>query len=143
MWAPERLLSPFTAVASDGWSVKFREGHAHPRHYGTCPRVLGRYSRDLGIFPLSEALRRMTALPAARLRLADRGVIAEGAWADLVVFDPAAIRDTATFDEPHQYPAGISWVIVNGQIAVDHSRPTGLLPGVFVPRPATPARKMT
>ncbi|NLE68301.1 MAG: amidohydrolase family protein [Lentisphaerae bacterium] len=137
------MLSPFTAVGSDGWSVKFREGHAQPRHYGTCPRVLGRYSRDLGIFPLSEALRRMTALPAERLRLADRGVIAEGAWADLVVFDPDAIRDTATFDEPHQYPVGISWVIVNGQIAVDHSRPTGLLPGVFVPRPATPARKTT
>ena len=132
------LGDPVTVVASDGWSVVFGQGHPHPRQYGTCPRVLGHYARDQKLLPLPEAVRRMTAMPAARLGLADRGVLVDGAWADIVVFDPAAIRDTATFDRPHQYPEGVSWVIVNGQVAVDHRQPTGRLPGVFVPRPSKP-----
>ncbi len=129
------LRHPGTMVASDGWSVAFGVGHHHPRQYGTCPRVLGRYARDERLFPLAEAVGRMTRMPAARLGLRDRGVLAEGAWADLVVFDPAAIRDRATFENPHQYPEGIAWVLVNGQVVVDHGRDTGVRPGVFVARP--------
>ena len=131
------LRHPFTSVASDGWGIEMGAGHPHPRQYGTCPRVLGHYARDEKLFPLPEAIRRMTSLPAGRLGLTDRGVLAEGAWADIVVFDPDTIRDRATFDAPHQYSEGIAWVLVNGQIAVDHGRPSGLMPGVFVPRPTT------
>ncbi|NLG36008.1 MAG: amidohydrolase family protein [Lentisphaerae bacterium] len=128
------LQDPVTIVASDGWGVDYGQGHPHPRHYGTCPRVLGHYARDEKVLPLAEAVRRMTAMPAARLGLADRGVLAEGAWADLVVFDPATIRDTATFEHPHQYPVGLSWVVVNGEVVVDHGQPTGRPAGVFVAR---------
>ena len=131
------LRHPFTSVASDGWGIAFGAGHPHPRQYGTCPRVLGHYARDEKLFPLPEAVRRMTSLPASRLGLTDRGLLAEGAWADIVVFDPAAIRDRATFDKPHQYPDGIAWVLVNGQVAVDHGQPSGLMPGTFVPRPSS------
>lgn len=128
------LRDPVTMVASDGWSIVFGQGHPHPRQYGTCPRVLGHYARDERVLPLPEAVRRMTAMPAARLGLADRGVLAEGAWADLVVFDPTGIRDMATYEMPHQYSKGLAWVIVNGQVAVDHGNPTGRLPGMFVAR---------
>jgi N-acyl-D-amino-acid deacylase len=130
------LRDPVTMVASDGWSIVFGQGHPHPRQYGTCPRVLAHYARDEKVLPLPEAVRRMTAMPAARLGLAERGVLAEGARADLVVFDPTTVRDMATFDQPHQYPEGIAWVIVNGQTAVDHGKPTGRLPGMFVARPS-------
>ncbi len=130
------LRHPATMVASDGWSIPFGEGHPHPRHYGTCPRVLGHYARDERLLSLPDAVRRMTGMPAARMRLKDRGVLAEGAWADLVVFDPAAIRDAATYERPHQYSEGIAWVLVNGEVAVDHGQDTGRRPGVCIPRPA-------
>jgi N-acyl-D-amino-acid deacylase len=117
----ERIMQhPMTAIASDGRLVEPGDGHPHPRWYGTFPRVLGAYVRERGVLTLPEAIRKMTTLPADRLGLADRGRIAEGAYADLVVFDPATVIDRATFTEPHQYPEGIPWVIVNGQVTVDN-----------------------
>ncbi|MGH2498565.1 MAG: N-acyl-D-amino-acid deacylase family protein, partial [Candidatus Limnocylindria bacterium] len=93
-------------------------GKPHPRSYGTFPRILGRYVRDEGLLTLEEAVRKMTSLAASRLRLRDRGILRAGAWADLVVFDPARIADTATYEEPHRYPEGIAYVIVNGGVAL-------------------------
>ncbi|HVR88511.1 MAG TPA: D-aminoacylase [Candidatus Limnocylindria bacterium] len=92
-------------------------GKPHPRSYGTFPRVLGHYARDLGVLTLEDAVRKMTSLTASRLKLRDRGTVREGAWADLVVFDPLRIVDTATYDDPHRYPLGIDHVIVNGEVA--------------------------
>jgi dihydroorotase/N-acyl-D-amino-acid deacylase len=117
----ERIMAhPWTAIASDGRLSRPGDGHPHPRAYGTFPRVLGEYVRERGILSLQEAVRRITLLPAQRLGLTDRGRIAEGMRADLVVFDPATVRDRATFTEPHQYPQGIPYVIVNGTVAVDN-----------------------
>jgi dihydroorotase/N-acyl-D-amino-acid deacylase len=116
----ERIMThPWTAIASDGRLSQPGDGHPHPRAYGTFPRVLGDYVRDRGVLTLQEAVRRMTLLPAQRMGLTDRGRIVEGARADLVVFDAATVRDRATFAEPHQYPDGIPYVIVNGTFAVD------------------------
>lgn len=126
----ERIMRhPFTAIASDGRLVQPGEGHPHPRWYGTFPRVLARYVRERGVLTLEEAVRKMTGLPADRLRLADRGRIAVGAAADIVVFDPSTIIDRATFEEPHQYPGGIPYVIVNGEPVVDDGRYTEARPG--------------
>jgi N-acyl-D-amino-acid deacylase len=113
------MQHPWTAIASDGRLVRPGDGHPHPRWYGTFPRVLGHYVRERGVLPLEEAVRKMTGLPAWRLGLEDRGVIREGAVADLVLFDPATVIDRATFEEPHQYPEGIPYVIVNGVVTVD------------------------
>lgn len=116
----ERIMRhPWTAFASDGRLNRLGDGHPHPRAYGTFPRVLGHYVREKKVLPLEEAVRKMTTLPAARLGLSGRGRIAEGAYADLVVFDPATVADRATFAEPHQYPVGIEHVVVNGVLAVD------------------------
>jgi dihydroorotase/N-acyl-D-amino-acid deacylase len=116
----ERIMRhPWTAIASDGRLTRPGDGHPHPRGYGTFPRVLGHYTRDRGVLTLEDAVRKMTSLPADRLDLRDRGRIVAGAFADLVVFDAATVADRATFQEPHQYPAGIDHVILNGTIAVD------------------------
>ncbi len=108
-------------IGSDG--IPDLAGKPHPRLFGTMPRVLGEYVRDRGVLSLEEAVRRMTSLSCQRFGLAERGEIREGWWADLVLFDPATIRDQATYDEPAQEPAGVSVVVVNGQVAYDHSRP--------------------
>lgn len=113
------MAHPQTMIASDGRLVEPGDGHPHPRWYGTFPRVLGEYVREKRVLALEEAIRKMTAMPAARLELRDRGVIAEGAFADITVFDPATVRDRATFVDPHRYPSGISYVLVNGVVAVD------------------------
>jgi dihydroorotase/N-acyl-D-amino-acid deacylase len=120
------LAQPGILVGSDGMAVS-PEGPLwgaplHPRSYGTFPRVLGPYVRDAGILPLEAAVRKMTALPAETFGLRDRGIVAEGAVADLVLFDPATIADTATFGDAHHYPAGIATVIVNGRVAWDGER---------------------
>ena len=127
------LRSPAVFVGSDGRSVSREsiagQGKPHPRFYGTFPRVLGLYARDLGLLSLPEAVRKMTGGPARVLGLLDRGLLREGYAADVTVFDPATIIDRATYEEPHQYPQGISTVIVNGVVVVDSGRHTGALPG--------------
>ena len=90
------------------------EGKPHPRLYGTMPRVIQQYVREQPLMTLEEAVRKMTSLPAKKHRLADRGVLRAGAFADIVIFDPETIADVATYAEPRQYPAGIDYVIVNG-----------------------------
>jgi N-acyl-D-amino-acid deacylase len=104
-------------------------GKPHPRAYGSYPRVLGHSVRDRGVLPLEDAVRQMTGAAAARLRLDDRGVIREGAWADLCLFDPARIADRATYADPQQHPAGIEWVFVNGEPVARSGAATGALPG--------------
>ncbi|MDB4913617.1 MAG: hypothetical protein JWM95_1261 [Gemmatimonadetes bacterium] len=119
----ERILAhPLTTICSDGGGFAVdgptRRGSPHPRGAGTFPRVLGHYVRERTVIPLEVAIQKMTSLPAARVKLADRGCLARGLAADIVVFDPTRIADTATFANPFQYPAGISAVIVNGGVTL-------------------------
>jgi len=107
-------------------------GKPHPRSYGTFPRVLGKYARDERVVTLEDAVRKMTSLPASRLRLRDRGVLREGAAADIVVFDPRRVIDRATYDDPHQYPVGIPFVIVNGEVALDGGETAAARAGRFL-----------
>lgn len=107
-------------------------GKPHPRSYGTFPRVLGRYARDEGVLALEDAVRKMTSLTAERLRLRERGIVREGWWADLVVFDADRIIDTATYDDPHRYPVGIEHVIVNGELALEAGETTAGRHGRFL-----------
>ena len=127
------LAHPLGMVCSDGSALAtegpLASGTPHPRSFGSFPRVLGHYSRDEGVMPLETAIHKMTAMPARRLRLVDRGVITPGAFADLVVFDPATVSDRATFANPHQYPVGIAHVIVNGEVVLQDGELTGRLPG--------------
>ncbi|MDH3271217.1 MAG: D-aminoacylase [Gemmatimonadota bacterium] len=113
------MAHPSTMIGSDGRLVALGDGHPHPRWYGTFPRVLGLYTRERGVLTLEQAVRKMSGLPAERIGLRERGQVRAGWYADLVVFDPATVADRATFEEPHQYPLGIEWVLVNGQISVD------------------------
>ena len=99
-------------------------------------RVLGRYARNLKTITLEEAVRKMSAFPAQRIGLADRGVLREGMKADIAVFDPATVRDMATFERPHQYAEGVTQVIVNGQVAFDAGRMTDARPGRILYGPA-------
>jgi N-acyl-D-amino-acid deacylase len=126
----ERIMRhPLTMIGSDGRLTRPGEGHPHPRWYGTFPRVLGPYVRDRRVLSLEQAVHKMTGLSAARLGLHDRGRLVEGAYADLVVFDPVTVRDRATFEDPHQYPEGIDYVFVNGVAVVDGGRFTRARPG--------------
>ena len=99
-----------------------KPGKPHPRTYGTFPRVLGEYARDRKLFSLETAVHKMTGMPAARLRLERRGLLREGFAADIAVFNPATVRDESTYPDPHRYPTGISYVIVNGTAVVDGGR---------------------
>jgi dihydroorotase/N-acyl-D-amino-acid deacylase len=130
------LRHPASMVASDGQVVLFGRATPHPRSYGTFARVLGRYVRELKTLTLEEAIRKMSSYPAQRLGLPDRGVLRERMKADVVVFDPAAVRDEATFDQPHQYAQGVSAVIVNGQVAFENGAMTGARPGRILYGPA-------
>ena len=123
------MRHPQTMIASDGRLSRPGDGHPHPRAYGTFPRVLGRYVRDAKVLTLEHALNKMTGMPAARLGLRDRGALRMGAYADVVVFDPARVADRATFDAPHQYPVGIEFVLVNGVLAVDGNQFVGARAG--------------
>ncbi len=107
-------------------------GKPHPRSYGTFPRILGHYARDEQVITLEDAVRKMTSLTASRLRLRDRGIVREGAWADLVVFDPDTIVDAATYDDPHRYPVGIDHVIVNGTVVTHGDETLAERPGRFL-----------
>lgn len=127
------LKQPWVALDLDYGAVSlsgpFKDESAHPRAFGSMPRVLGHYARDLKLFPLEEAVRKMTSLPARRLGLTDRGLVRPGMAADLVVFDPLAVRDVATFEKPTHYSEGIDTVVVNGQVVLDHGKMTLARPG--------------
>ena len=130
------MRQPWIAIGSDSRAnapygpLSF--GKPHPRSYGTFPRVLGHYSRDERVLSLEDGLRKMTTLTATHLRLHDRGVVRPGAWADVVVFDPARVADTATFDDPHRYPEGIAYVVVNGAVALESGSTTDERAGRFL-----------
>ncbi len=123
------LAHPNTMFASDSGVRKFGEGVPHPRGYGNNARVLGRFVRELKLLTPEDAVRRMSSLPATTFRLRDRGFIREGAWADLVVFDPATVKDHATFEAPHAYATGFKLVTVNGVPAVEDDKHTLARPG--------------
>ena len=126
----ERIMRhPVTAIGSDGGVSVFGQSVPHPREYGTFARVLGRYVREREVLTLEEAVRKMSGATAQRLGLQDRGVLREGLFADIAVFDPATIQDRATFAEPHQYAEGVEYVLVNGTLVVDGGRHTGARPG--------------
>ncbi|MFN0067194.1 MAG: N-acyl-D-amino-acid deacylase family protein [Limisphaerales bacterium] len=125
---------PHTMFASDSGVRVFGEGVPHPRGYGNAARVLARYVRELGLLPLEDAVRRMTTLPAATFRIADRGQLRPGAWADVVVFDSATVQDHATFSAPHHYATGFRAVLVNGVPVVENDAHTGAKPGQAVRR---------
>ena len=129
------MSSPLSSFISDSWvTAPDAGGKPHPRAYGTFPRVLGKYVREEKLLTLEQAIRKMTSLPAGKIGLKCRGIFREGFWADVVIFDQAVIKDQATFDDPHQYPKGIEYVIVNGQVVVDHGRLTGVRPGKILRR---------
>ena len=126
------LRQPWTMFGSDGSVVAEGESSVHPRNFGTFPRVLRKYVREEGVLGLEEAVRKMTSLPAMLLRLDDRGLIKPGAKADLVVFDPGAVRDEATFDTPQRISTGISHVLVNGKISLENGQVTDASHGVVL-----------
>jgi N-acyl-D-amino-acid deacylase len=124
---------PWVSIASDGSAVNLSvPGKPHPRSFGTNVRVLGKYVRDDKILTLEDAVRKMTSLPAQTLRLKDRGLLKEGYWADVVVFDPATVSDPATYENPQQYAKGVPFVLVNGTVVVDNGNHTGARPGMIV-----------
>jgi N-acyl-D-amino-acid deacylase len=127
------LSSPHVMIGSDGNAVaphgKLGLGKPHPRFYGTFPRVLGKYARDDKIFDLATAVKKMTSMPAEKLKLKSRGKIKQGNFADITIFNPKTVIDNATFIDPHQFPSGIKYVIVNGKIAVKNSEFTGVRAG--------------
>jgi N-acyl-D-amino-acid deacylase len=132
------LRYPYTMIGSDGIAhdpdSPQSKDNTHPRSYGTFSRLLGKYVRDRHVIPLADAIRRMTSLPALRLRFADRGVLRTGAAADITVFDPDKILDRATFENPHQYSVGIEHVLVNGRIALENGTVKGERHGRFLRR---------
>ena len=129
------MQDPFTAIASDGSLTRPGEGVPHPRSYGTFPRVLGTYVREQHVLTLPEAVRKMTGLPAHRLGLTDRGCLKAGCAADVTVFDAATVGHAGTFTQPHVYPTGIPYVIVNGRVVVARGEMTPERSGRVLRRP--------
>lgn len=131
------LKFPWTSIGSDaGTALTPGGGDAlglpHPRSYGNFPRVIARFVREKHTLMLPDAIRKMTSWPATRMRIADRGLIREGMWADAVVFDYDKIQDRSTYEQPDLSPEGIDYVLVNGHVVVDHGRPTGARPGKVI-----------
>lgn len=120
------VVHPYGMVGTDSTFIGDKPS---PRTYGSFPRILGQFVRDEALLSLEAAIRKMTSAPAARLGLTQRGTLRDGAFADIVVFDPATIRSTATYDEPRAFPVGISHVVVNGTLVVDGGVHTGATPG--------------
>lgn len=124
---------PWVSVGTDSAAIRpdgeLGRGQPHPRAYGTFPRILGHYVREERILSLAEAVRKMTSLAAAQLKIRDRGLVREGFFADLVVFDPQRVIDRATFEQPHQYPVGIEFVVVNGVVTLERGTHTGAKAG--------------
>jgi N-acyl-D-amino-acid deacylase len=135
----KKIRTPWISFCSDAQSVAtegvFLKRSPHPRTYGAFARLLGKYVRDEQLIPLEEAIRRLTSLPASNLRIARRGRLAAGYFADLVVFDPATIQDHATFKHPHQYATGVQHVFVNGVQVIKDGQHTGAKPGRVVRGP--------
>jgi N-acyl-D-amino-acid deacylase len=131
------LRQPYVMIGSDSLGLSHgpgpHPGRPHPRMYGTFPRVLGKYARDAGLFTHEQAVAKMTGQPAEKLKLRRRGSVRADYFADLTLFDPATVRDEATFEDPHRYPTGIPCVIVNGAVVVDdgrfNARPAGRVLG--------------
>ncbi|MGA9393295.1 MAG: D-aminoacylase [Candidatus Sulfotelmatobacter sp.] len=127
------LQQPWVAIDNDSSGTSpdgiLGQEHPHPRAYGTFPRILRKYVREDKALSLEDAIRKFSALPAQRLCLADRGVLKAGMWADVVIFDPATVRDLATFDNPNQLSEGMDYVLVNGVPVIDQSKMTRALPG--------------
>ena len=133
------LRQPWVSICTDSQGTApdgiLGKEHPHPRAYGTFPRILRKYVREERTFTLEEAIRKFTALPAQRMRLADRGVLKVGMWADVVLFDPDEVRDLATFQNPNQLSEGMRFVLVNGVPVIEEGRMTNALPGkVLGPR---------
>ena len=131
------MVQPWTMIGSDGNGIDAARDPRvceHPRSMGTFPRVLGHYVRDLGVLSLPDAVRKMTSLPATYMHLSDRGRIEVGRAADITVFDPLRVADTATYEKPCELSVGIEHVFVNGVAVFEGGKPTGALPGRFVPR---------
>ena len=133
------LRFPWTSIGSDaGAALAAGEpdalGLPHPRSYGNHVRVIAKYVKERHVLSLEEAVRKMTSWPATRMRLARRGTITEGNWADVTIFDLATIKDNATYDEPTLSPSGIDWVLVNGVVVLDHGKHTGAKPGQVLRR---------
>jgi N-acyl-D-amino-acid deacylase len=129
------MQEPFTMIASDAGVRQVDDSVPHPRGYGNNPRVLGRYVRELKLISLEDAIRKMTSLPAQTFGFRDRGLIREGFAADIVIFDENTIIDQATFEKPHQFPLGISYVIVNGAPVVENNQMTEARPGMALRGP--------
>lgn len=134
-----KIQQPWMSFCSDAGAYStegvFLERSTHPRAYGSFIRVLGHFSRNKGLFPLEEGIRRLTSFPANNLRLKRRGMLEAGYYADIVIFDPTEVRDQATFEEPHQYAVGVRDVLVNGRLALENGEPTGAHSGRFVKGP--------
>ena len=136
----QRIMKhPFVGFASDSGVLTPGAGVPHPRGYGNNARVLGEYVRERQVIPLEEAIRKMTSLPAGHFKFSDRGLIKVGFAADLVLFDPATVKDAATFEKPHAYATGIPYVFVNGVLVVRKGEHTGATPGAIL-RSAPAAR---
>jgi N-acyl-D-amino-acid deacylase len=133
------IVHPATMIASDGEVPIFGRGAPHPRSYGTFVRVLAVYVRDRKVLGLEDAVRKMSSFPAMRIGLTDRGVLRPGMKADIAVFDPARVRDAATFEKPHQYAEGFLHVIVNGQVVYENGAMTAARPGRVLYGPGKPA----
>jgi N-acyl-D-amino-acid deacylase len=127
------LQQPWVSIDNDSSGTSpegiLGEEHPHPRAYGTFPRILRKYVREEKMLTLPEAIRKFSALPAQRMRLTDRGVLKQGMWADVVVFNPETVRDVATFDEPNRLSEGMDFVLVNGVPVIEDGKMTGALPG--------------
>jgi dihydroorotase/N-acyl-D-amino-acid deacylase len=127
------LKQPWVSIDNDSQGTApeglLGEEHPHPRAYGTFPRILRKYVREDNLLTLPEAIRKFSALPAQRMRLTDRGVLKRGMWADIVVFDPATIRDVATFEKPNQLSIGMEYVLINGIPVISEGKMTNALPG--------------
>jgi N-acyl-D-amino-acid deacylase len=135
----ERIMRhPATMIASDGEVPIFGRANPHPRSYGTFARVLGVYVREKHVITLEDAVRKMTSFPASRLRLNDRGILRPGMKADIAIFDPATVRDKATYQQPHQYAEGFSHVLVNGQVVFEEEDMTAVRPGRVLYGPGKP-----
>jgi dihydroorotase/N-acyl-D-amino-acid deacylase len=127
------LQQPWVSVDNDSSGTSpegiLGEEHPHPRAYGTFPRILRKYVREEKKLTLEDAIRKFSSLPAQRMRLTDRGVLKQGMWADVVVFDPNTVRDLATFDDPNRLSEGMEYVLVNGVPVIENGKMTGALPG--------------